>query len=53
MRNNIVAASLLLITSFCAHASSEQPSEGKNALDPKLPQIDLRVRFGLFFWQPA
>lgn len=44
MNNNIIVTSLLLIASFCAHASAEQPSEGKNALDPKLPQIEITYK---------
>lgn len=42
MKNNIViASSLLLAASFCVHASTDQPSEGRNAFDPKLPQIEI------------
>jgi hypothetical protein len=44
MKRSIVGASLLLVASLCAHASPEQPTEGKNAFDPKLPQVEISYK---------
>jgi hypothetical protein len=44
MKKSILSASLLLTISFTAHASPERPTSGKNAFDPKLPQVELTYK---------
>jgi hypothetical protein len=40
----ILVAPIFLLATFCAHASPERPTAGKNAFDPKLPQVEVTYK---------
>lgn len=44
MKKYIAIGSLLLVASVFAQASPDQPTEGVNAFDPKLPQIEISYK---------